>query len=121
MYVSVTKTKGPPDEPLKIATIAGEEMLPWLQQIDGFDGLLMLTNEAAATTLTITFWEDRAVAERHRAARTEFRNRVTAVVNADVEESVDYEVSFLDPGLRLAELHARATAAVGDANSWWSE
>lgn len=35
MHVSVTRTKGSPDEPIENATIAGEEMLPWLQQIQG--------------------------------------------------------------------------------------
>ena len=115
MYVSVTKTKGPPDQPLQIATIAGEVMLPWLREIDGFDGLLMLSNEAAATTLTLTFWEDRAVAERHRVARLEFRDRITAAVNVNVEETLDYEVSFVDLGPRLAELHVQAGPAVPSA------
>lgn len=106
MYVSVTRTKGSPDQPLQIATIAGEEMLPWLRDIDGFDGLLMLTNEAAATTLTISFWEDRDLAERHRVARMEFRDRVTAAVDVNVEETVDYEVSFVHLGPRLAALQS---------------
>jgi hypothetical protein len=38
VYVSLTKTKGSPDQAVEIATIAGEEMLPWLRQIEGFDG-----------------------------------------------------------------------------------
>src|SRR4029453_11142323 len=42
MYVSVTRTTGRPDQSLQIATMAGEVMLPWLREIDGFDGLLML-------------------------------------------------------------------------------
>jgi hypothetical protein len=104
VYVSVTRTRGTPDQPLETATIAGEEMLPWLREIDGFDGLLMLTNEAAATTLAITFWRDRDVAERHRAARMAFRDRVTAAVNVNVEETADFDVSFVHLGPRLAEL-----------------
>jgi hypothetical protein len=104
VYVSVTRTKGSPDQPLEVATIAGEEMLPWLSQIDGFDGLLMLTDEPAGCTLTITFWADRDVAERHRAARMEFRDRVTAAAEVQVEETVGYEVSFVHLGPRLAEL-----------------
>ena len=104
MYVSVTRTKGTPDQPLEIATIAGEEMLPWLRQIEGFDGLLMVTNQEEATTLVLTFWRDREVAERHRAAREEFRGRVTAAVNVIVEETMDFEVSFCRLGPMLAEL-----------------
>jgi heme-degrading monooxygenase HmoA len=104
VHVSVTRTKGPPGQPLEIATIAGEEMLPWLSQIDGFDGLLMLSSEDTATTLVLTFWRDREVAERHRAARMAFRDRVTATVDVDVEETTDFDVSFVHLGPRLAEL-----------------
>lgn len=102
MYVAVTRTKGPAGQPLEVATITGEEMLRWLGEIDGFDGLLMLSNEAEASTLVLTFWEDREVAERHRAARTRFRDRVTAAAEVTVEETAEYEVSFAHVGPRLA-------------------
>jgi heme-degrading monooxygenase HmoA len=104
VYVAGTRTKGPAGQPLEVATIAGEEMLPWLREIDGFEGLLMLSNEPEATTLVLTFWKDREVAERHRAARTRFRDRVTAAVQVTVEETADYEVSFAELGPRLAAL-----------------
>lgn len=103
MYVSVTRTKGSPDQPREIATIAGEEMLPWLREIDGFEGLLMLSDDASATTLTVTFWRDRGVADQHRAARAQFRERVTTAVNVTVEAMEEYEVSFAHLGPRLAD------------------
>ena len=104
MYVSLTRTRSSPDEPIEIATIAGEEMLPWLRQIEGFEGLLMLSNETDGTTLVLTFWESRDVAERHRTARMQFRDRVTAAVNVEVEETVGYEITFADLGSRVSEL-----------------
>jgi heme-degrading monooxygenase HmoA len=94
MYVAVTRTKDLSAQPIEIATVAGEEMLPWLQQIPGFEGLLMLSNEADGTTLVLSFWESREVAEEHRAARMQFRDRVTATVDVQVEETVGYEVTF---------------------------
>ena len=104
MYVTVTTTKGSPDQPRDIATIAGEEMLPWLSDIDGFEGLMMLTDEAGVTNLAVSFWRDREVAERHQAARVEFRDRVTAAVNVTVEDVTNYEISFAHLGPRLREL-----------------
>ena len=104
MYVAVTRTKGPPGQPLEVATIAGEEMLPWLRDIEGFDGLLMLSNEDDATTLVLTFWADREVAERHRAARTRLREGVTAAAQVTIEEATGYEVTFAHVGPRLAAL-----------------
>lgn len=104
MHVSLTRTRSAPDEPIEIATIAGEEMLPWLREIEGFEGLLMLSNETDGTTLVLTFWESQEVAERHRAARMQFRDRVTAAVNVEVEETVGYEVTFADLGSRVNDL-----------------
>jgi heme-degrading monooxygenase HmoA len=98
MHVTVTRTRGPADQPIAVATLAGEEMLPWLRQIQGFEGLLMLSNEEEGTTLVISFWESREVAEEHRVARAEFRDRITATVDVRVEDVTDYELTFADLG-----------------------
>ena len=98
MFVSLTTTKGSPGEPLEIATMAGEEMLPWLREIDGFEGLLMLSDEAAGTTLVLSFWESREVADHHRVAREAFRDRITSAVNVEVLDVSGYEVTFADLG-----------------------
>jgi heme-degrading monooxygenase HmoA len=98
VFVTVTKTKALSDEPIEVATIAGEEMLPWLRAIAGFEGLLMVSSETEGTTLVLTFWESREIAEQHRVARARFRERVTAAVGVRVEEAVDYELTFADLG-----------------------
>jgi hypothetical protein len=95
VYVSLTRVKTS-DQPISNATIVAEEMLRWLREIEGFEGLLMLSREG--TTLGLTFWESAEVAERHRVARMEFLNRMTSVVNVQVEETADYEVTFAQLG-----------------------
>jgi hypothetical protein len=94
VHVTVTTTRASPTQPMEVARIAGEEMLPWLEQMEGFEGLLMLSNEAEGVTLVLSFWESRDVAERHRAVRTQFRERVTSAVDVQVEAVGDYEISF---------------------------
>jgi heme-degrading monooxygenase HmoA len=103
VHVTVTTTRGSPDEPLESATIAGEEMLPWLSQIDGFEGLLMLSNEAEGKTLVVSFWESREVAEQHSVAREQFRGKITSAVGVHVEDVTDYEVTFSDLGSWAAD------------------
>jgi hypothetical protein len=98
MFATVTRTKGSPNEPLEIATFAGETMLPWLEQIDGFEGLVMLSNEVEGTTLVLSFWESREIADQHLDARVRFRDRITAAVDVEVEDVTDYEVTFADLG-----------------------
>jgi hypothetical protein len=98
MYVSLARVKTS-DQPLANATVVAEEMLRWLSDIEGFEGLLMLSREG--TTVGLTFWESREVAERHRVVRMEFLDRMTSVAGVQVEERDEFEVTFahLGPGL----------------------
>jgi len=101
VYVSLTRVKTS-DQPIENATIVAEEMLRWLRDIEGFDGFLMLSREG--TTLGLTFWESREVADRHRVARMEFISRMTSVAEVQIEEMLDFEVTLAHLGPRLAEL-----------------
>jgi hypothetical protein len=95
VHVSVTRVSTS-DQPLENATVVAEEMLRWLREIEGFKGILTLSREG--TTLGLTFWESSEVAERHRRARMEFLERMTSVAEVQVEETVDYEVTFAHVG-----------------------
>jgi hypothetical protein len=102
VYVSLTRVKTS-DQPIENATIVGEEMLRWFREMEGFEGLLMLSKEG--TTLGLTFWESREVAERHRVARMRFRDRMTSAAGVEVEETVDYEVTFANLGPRVTDFN----------------
>ena len=99
MYVSLTRV-ATSDQPIENATIVAEEMAGWLRDVDGFHGLLMLSREG--TTLGLTFWDSREVAERQRVPRMRFLERITSVADVHVEEVVDFEVTFARLGPRLA-------------------
>jgi hypothetical protein len=101
VYVSLTRVKTS-DQPIENATMVAEEMLRWLRETEGFEGFLMLSREG--TTLGLTFWESREVAERHRVARMQFLGRIASVAEVDVEETVDYEVSFARLGPLTTDL-----------------
>ena len=98
MYVTVTTTKDPYGQTIEYATIAGEEMLPWLREIPGFEGLVMLSNQEEGSTITLAFWESREIAERHQAARMRFRDSITSAVNVQVEDTVGYALTVADVG-----------------------
>jgi hypothetical protein len=95
MHASVTRVSTF-DQPIENATVVAEEMLGWLREIDGFKGLLTLSTQG--TTLGLTFWESREVAERHRATRMQFLDRMTSVADVEVEETVEYVVTFAHLG-----------------------
>jgi hypothetical protein len=91
VFVSLTRVSTS-DQPADNATIVAEEMERWLRDIEGFEGFLMLTREG--TTMGLAFWESREVAERHRALRMEFINRVTSLADVQIEETVEFDVAF---------------------------
>jgi hypothetical protein len=91
MYVSCTRVKTS-DQPIENATIVAEEMMRWLRDIDGFEGFLMLSREG--TTLGLTFWQSREIADRHRVARMQFLERMAAIARVEIEQIEEYEVSF---------------------------
>ena len=80
------------DEPIDRASIVGAEMERWLRDVEGFEGFVMLSTEG--TSIGLTFWESREVAERLRPMRLQFLERVMSVARVQVEEIVDYEVTF---------------------------
>jgi hypothetical protein len=93
VYATITTTQGDAPDIPAMAKMAGEVMLQWLGEIDGFAGLVMLTNDAGRAQV-ITFWENQEVAERHMTARMQLRDRIVATVNVAVEETESYVVSF---------------------------
>ncbi len=100
MHVTVTRVNTA-DQPLSASAIVAEEMERWLREIDGFEGLMMLTNED--TTLGLAFWRTTELAERNRPRRREFLDRMMAVVGVEVEEIVDYTLTFSRVDPRLAD------------------
>jgi len=90
------------DQPIENATIVAEELLRWLRDIDGFEGILMLSREGSSVGLT--FWRDRDVAERHRVARMQFIERMTTAARVEIEDVVEYELTFAELGPLTARL-----------------
>lgn len=95
MHVSLTRVKTP-EESIASPEMVGEEMLRWLREIDGFEGLLLLSREGS--TVGLTFWESREVAEQHLTARMEFLQRMMSIAEVEIEEILDYDVTFAHLG-----------------------
>ena len=95
MYAAVTRATGAnPDDMAEIAVMVGETLAAWLREVDGFRGLLMLTDEATGTVQAIALWEDEETAQRHRVARARLRERVSATVEVELQETVGWNVPY---------------------------
>jgi hypothetical protein len=91
VFVSLT-TVATGDEPVESAAIVAEEMTGWLRGVEGFRGFLMLSREG--TAIGLTFWESEDVAERARALRLQFLDRVMTVADVQVQKMEGFELVF---------------------------
>jgi hypothetical protein len=107
VYVHSTRVRTT-DRSVGDSSILAEEMLTWLRQIEGFEGMMMIARED--TVIGLSFWRSEEIAERHLVARMEFIQRLTSVVNVEIEETVGYEVTFASLNDALAEVRAPATS-----------
>jgi heme-degrading monooxygenase HmoA len=96
MHAALTTTRGSNEDMARLAVMAGEAMMTWLREIEGFHGLVMLTDQASGTTHVISFWESEEVARRHRVARMKLGERITATLTIEVQRTESYDVSFAE-------------------------
>lgn len=94
MHASLTTTVGSNEDLASLAAMAGETMIDWLRDVEGFRGLMLLTSEETGTTQVITLWESEEAAERNRVARMSLRDRITSAVGVEVRETRLYEIAF---------------------------
>jgi hypothetical protein len=96
VYATLTTTKGTTEDMLGTARVVGEALYSWLSAIDGFHGMVLMCNEDTGVTHLVSLWESREVAEKHEHARLRFRDRITATVDVEVQETTGYEVAFAE-------------------------
>jgi hypothetical protein len=101
VFVGLTRVQTG-DQPIATASIVGEEMARWFRGVEGFMGFLMVSREG--TTIGLSFWESRDAALRNRVSRAQFVERISSVVEVEIEERAEYEVMYADlPALKAEE------------------
>lgn len=86
------------DEPAENAAMVGEEMCGWLHGVDGFEGMLMIYKPG--TTIGLTFWRDREVAERALPLRMQFLERIASVADVQIDRIEAFDVFVARPVAR---------------------
>jgi hypothetical protein len=92
----VTTLSGPVPEMDDAGNVAGEAILPWLRDLDGFRGVIILTDEGRASARVLTLWTNAAAVERSRASRESLRDRMAATVGMEVLSTETFVVSALE-------------------------
>ena len=94
MYVSMSKFRGDIDDLSGTARMAGEAMLAWLQQMDGYRGLLALVDEKAGSAFFVTFWESEEALAKTRTARSSLRDQMASTAGAEVVGTEEFAVPY---------------------------
>jgi hypothetical protein len=93
VFVSFTRVHTG-DQPIQTASIVGEEMARWFRDVEGFRGFLMMSREG--TTIGLSFWEDQDAALRNRMSRAQFIERISSLMNVEIEERSEYELMYAE-------------------------
>jgi len=78
------------------ARMAGESMLSWLQQIEGYRGLMALVDQESGTACFVTFWEDEGAVVKTRASRSSLRDQMASMAGAEVVGTEEFVVAYSD-------------------------
>jgi hypothetical protein len=78
------------------AKVVGETMEPWMRQFEGYQGLMILTDQESGKARMITFWESQEAADKSRPGRLKMRDQLSGTIGVRVEGTEPYTVSFLD-------------------------
>ena len=57
MFASVSTFQGPPDQVDQGVRYAQENIVPTLEEVEGFEGVYLLVDRQSGKVLTITLWE----------------------------------------------------------------
>ena len=107
MIARLTTYEGQVSPNLDGVRMYDEAAIPWLQDAEGFRGLLVLVDRANRRTLSLSFWESEETERQSEEARRRFGELVAEHVGLNREEGEMYEV-VLGRGLDIDGLREDA-------------
>jgi heme-degrading monooxygenase HmoA len=82
----------------EFARVGQEKVLPALRRLDGFEGLLVLTNSQSGKILMVTLWESEEALRGGEEAPHWFRAFGAEIAGGKVTDVERYEVVYSETG-----------------------
>jgi hypothetical protein len=92
----MTTVRGPKERVEEVTRLAGEAMLTWLRQFDGYRGLLAVADEATGIAWVVTFWDSAEAEAASRPGRLGIRDKLTATAGFEIVSTAAYAVPTLE-------------------------
>ncbi len=92
MYARVTTLEAPPEEMDDATRYVQEQVLPQLQQMDGFEGFIALGDRQSGKLLGLGFWESEQALQASEEAASRVRSDAAEAAEGTVAGVEHYEV-----------------------------
>jgi hypothetical protein len=96
MFANVVEVRGSVPDFDATAGMAGESLVSWLRQFDGYKGFIVLSDEESGTARFMTFWADRHALEKSAHGRAQVRDQLAKTAGVDIESARAYTVVIVD-------------------------
>lgn len=113
MFARMFTIEGRDERLGEFARTGQEQVLPALQRLDGFEGLLVLTNRQNGRILVVTFWEDEEAMRGGEEASHWFRAFSAKVAGGQVTNVERYEVLYSETENNAAPAGAPGHLSMG--------
>ena len=91
-----TTVQGGGPQVVETARMAGESMLTWLREFDGYQGLVILADPETGTARFMTKWDSKEAVQRSEHGRRQVRETMIAAAGAQPAPVELFEVVFDD-------------------------
>lgn len=96
LLANITTVTGGGADLQAAAAMAGEALLPWVRQFDGYRGMLILADGESGTARFATFWEDEEALRRSEHGRAQVREQMAKTAGVEIESVQAYTVLLMD-------------------------
>ena len=96
MYARISMLDGPPDHIDQGLRYIRENVLPQIQQQDGFKGIAALSDRRTGKTLGVTFWESEEALRASEEAAHKLREGSAEAMSDTIAGVERYEVGFME-------------------------
>jgi heme-degrading monooxygenase HmoA len=96
MYARISTLEGSPDQIDEGLRYVRENILPQLQQQNGFKGMAALADRQSGKTLGVTFWESEEALRASEEAANKMREDSAQAMEDTIAGVERYEVGFLE-------------------------
>jgi heme-degrading monooxygenase HmoA len=113
MFARMFTIDGRREHLAEFSRLGANKVLPALQRLDGFEGLLVLANRQNGHLLLVTFWQSEEAMRGGEEASHWFRAFSAQVAGGEVTSVERYEVVYSNTGDNAALASARDYGALG--------